>query len=205
MFRRAIAIAVVACMLTTASAPAFPTALARATAAPQVAFVQISPVMPPISPVMPPISPVAGLPNLGKLRPIRPVLPFPWYPGGYLPYYGYGYQQPPVVVVQVPTPVQSATQPPERTVIISNEFPATLVLEFPAAAEVWVNGEKSAEEPSSEWTLTSPVLKPGEEYTFKVKARWKAGGKTIEAERVIAVPGGKRSRAIVLSGTEIKE
>ena len=37
------------------------------------------------------------------------------------------------------------------------------------------------------------------------KARWKSGEKTYEAERSITVPGGKRSRALVVSGTEIKE
>jgi uncharacterized protein (TIGR03000 family) len=166
------------------------------------AFVQISPTMGPISPVSPAFGP--GRP--GRPFPPFPGFPgFPWYPG-YFPYYGYGYQQPPVVIVpvQYPAPV-GPPLPPERVVELSNEFPATLVMEFPAPAEVWVNGEKADAELTREWTLTSPVLKAGAEYTFKIKARWATGGKTYEAERSVVVPGGKRSRAIVVSGNEIKE
>jgi uncharacterized protein (TIGR03000 family) len=158
--------------------------------------------MGPISPVMPPLRP-GGIP----VRPGFPFPPFPGFPGGgFFPYwygYGYGYQQPPTVVV-VPTPTGPAA-PPERVVIPGNEFPAVLVLEFPAVAEVWINGEKGDAKPDREWTLTSPVLKPGEEFTFKVKARWKSGNKTYEAERSVTVPGGKRSRVLVVGGTEIKE
>ena len=162
-------------------------------------FLPISPVMPGISPVMPPLNPIGG----GK--PGKPIFPPIW--GGWFPYYGYGYGgQPPVIVVQVPAPVPvGPPPPPERVVVISNEFPAVLVLEFPAAAEVWVNGAKAEGEPTSEWTLTSPVLKAGGEFTFEVKARWKSGGKTFEAERSVVVAGGKRSRAIVVAGTEVKE
>ena len=183
-------------------------ATALVAAFPAASDAQVTPTMGPISPVMGPISPVPqplrpGFPH----RPGFPFPPFPGFPGGgYFPYwYGYGYQQPPtVVVVPVPTPV-APPEPPERVVILGNEFPATLVMEFPAPAEVWVNGEKSDAKPDREWTLTSPVLKPGEEFTFKVKARWKSSEKTYEAERSITVPGGKRSRALVVSGTEIKE
>jgi uncharacterized protein (TIGR03000 family) len=161
-------------------------------------FLPISPVMPGISPVMPPLNPIGG----GK--PGKPIFPFPPVWGGWIPY-GYGYA-PPVIVVQVPTPVPvGPPPPPERVVVISNEFPAVLVLEFPAAAEVWVNGAKAEGEPTSEWTLTSPVLKADGEFTFEVKARWKSGGKTFEAERSVVVAGGKRSRAIVVAGTEVKE
>ncbi|MBA4186414.1 MAG: hypothetical protein C0467_00200 [Planctomycetaceae bacterium] len=86
-----------------------------------------------------------------------------------------------------------------------NEFPAVLTLEFPAAAEVWVNGKKGEGDPTTEWTLTSPDLLKGTEYTFEVKARWTVGGKTFEYQRSIKVEGGNRSRALVVAGTEIKE
>jgi uncharacterized protein (TIGR03000 family) len=139
----------------------------------------------------------------------HPILPWGggWWGGGfpYNPYYGYGYG-PPAVVVPVPVPVPvGPPAPPERTVIVGNEFPAVLVMEFPAAAEVWVDGEKAKNEPNTEWTLTSPVLKAGGEYTFDVKGRWQSGGKTYEAQRKVTVPGGKRTRVLVVSGTEVKE
>jgi uncharacterized protein (TIGR03000 family) len=163
-------------------------------------FVPISPAMPGISPVPRPVVPG---------RPGRPIIPLPpIWGGGWFPYYGYGYpaQQPPVVVqVQAPPVVVGTPAEPDRVVVISNEFPATLVLEFPSAAEVWVNGKKAEDEATNEWVLTSPVLKQGEEYKFEVRGRWKSNGKTYEAERSIAVPGGKRSRSIVVAGAEVRE
>jgi uncharacterized protein (TIGR03000 family) len=150
----------------------------------------------------------------GGFKHHNPGFPFPrcwgsyrglFYLGGYG--YGYGYGSNPTVVVPVPYPVYIGPPepPPQPPIMLSNEFPATLVLEFPAAAEVWVHGQKGVGEPTTEWTLTSPVLKAGGEYTFEVKARWKVGGKSFEADRSVTVAGGKRTRAIVVAGTEVKE
>lgn len=165
--------------------------------------VQISPVARPISPVARPISPV-----MPPLRgPGRPIIWPPFF-GGFFPYYGYnyGYYAPPVVGFEVPEQFDNGpTAPGGRVVIPGNEFPATLVMQFPAEAEIWVNGQKSEEKAQEEWTLTSPVLKQGEEYTFKVKGRWKAGGKIYEVERTVKVSSGAQSRAIIVSGNEIKE
>lgn len=127
--------------------------------------------------------------------------------GGWFPGYGYGYGY---GLPLYAAPVQFAAPafvdpPPERTIVLANEFPAVLVIQFPAPAELWVDGKKGDGEPNTEWTLTSPVLKAGGEYTFEVKARWKSGGKTFEYTRSVTVAGGQRSRALVVSGTEIKE
>ncbi len=122
--------------------------------------------------------------------------------------FGYPYLVPAVPVLPAPNPVPAAptglpaAAPP---VIISNEFPAVLVVEFPAAAELWLNGVKAEGGPQTEWTLTSPVLKPGGEYTFEVKARWSVADKTFEYRRSLSVAGGKRSRALVLAGTEVRD
>jgi uncharacterized protein (TIGR03000 family) len=126
--------------------------------------------------------------------------------GGYYGYdYGYGYGMP-LYAAPVQFAAPAFVEPaPERTIALANEFPATLVMEFPAPAEVWVNGKKGDGEPNTEWTLTSPVLKAGGEFTFEVKARWASGGKTFEYTRSVTVAGGQRSRALVVSGTEIKE
>ncbi|AMV23042.1 hypothetical protein VT84_01430 [Gemmata sp. SH-PL17] len=123
--------------------------------------------------------------------------------GGY-DYGGYGYG--PVydyapVVVEVPVLPPS---PPQRRVVLANEFPATLALQFPAAAEVWLNGEKVEGEASEERVLTSPILKQGEQYTFDVKARWAVNGKTYENIRTVTLGSGDRSRLLVVSGAEVK-
>lgn len=141
--------------------------------------------------------------------------------GGFYPYYGYGYGYggygyggygwggpsyfSPSVTIQTPLYVPVPTAPAEPIVELSNEGTATLVLEFPAPAEVWVNGKKGEGEPQQTWTLASPSILLGTEYPFSVKARWKANGKTYEYERTVEVQAGKRSRSLVLSGTEIRE
>lgn len=127
---------------------------------------------------------------------------------------GYGFGNPyallpvvPVVpVVPVPVPVpQSPRRPEPPPLIPGNEFPAVLVLELPAPGEIWVNGRQAEGGPATEWVLTSPVLRAGGEYTFDVKARWTAGGKSYESQRAVTVVGGRRSRLLVLAGTEVRE
>jgi uncharacterized protein (TIGR03000 family) len=125
-----------------------------------------------------------------------------YIPFGYVPYYGFGYDEPYIAPNFQPTPAVGAT--PAPLVQISNEFPATLTLQLPAAGTVWVNGVKSEGKPNTEWALTSPVLQSGGRYTFDIKARWSAGGKDYEADRSITVDGGKRSKLMIVSGTEVK-
>jgi uncharacterized protein (TIGR03000 family) len=121
--------------------------------------------------------------------------------GGWAPFYGYTVPVP----VGVPVPVYIPVGPADPVVELSGEAPAVLVLQFPAEAEVWVSGKKGSGEPQVEWTLTSPPIQTGSDYTFDVKARWKAGGKTYEYSRVVTVAAGNRSRSLVFLGTEVKE
>jgi len=162
---------------------------------------------------MPAMSPApAGLSG-GFAQPGRPARPHlhPGYPfygvwpgyGGWAPVYGYPIEIP--VPFEVPIPVQVPVRPPEPPVELSGELPATLVLQFPAPAEVWVNDKKSPGEAQSEWTLTSPPIGVGTEYPFSVKARWTLNGKTFGYERSIAVAAGTRTRSLVVAGKEIKE
>jgi uncharacterized protein (TIGR03000 family) len=139
------------------------------------------------------------------------IFPSDWLSyGPYAPFSGFGYTYtPPLTVVEVPVvPVVVTPQRPARPSLVpvelSNEFPATLVMQFPADAQVWLDGKKQTGDAATEWTLTSPVLKAGAEHTFDVKARWKSGGKTYEATRSVAVPGGERKRVFVVSGTEVR-
>ena len=78
-------------------------------------------------------------------------------------------------------------------VVLANEFPATLTIQLPAG------------DAPKEYALMSPVLKPGEEYTFAVDVRWMSGGKTYEAKRSVTLGPGARSRLLIVSGEEVKE
>jgi uncharacterized protein (TIGR03000 family) len=128
--------------------------------------------------------------------------PWPLNPTFVNPYF----VQPVPVPVQVPVPTTAAQpRPVDPQIALSGQAKATLVVQFPAAAEIWVGGQKGDGDPAAEWTLTSPALKMGESYTFEVKGRWAAGGKTFEATRSVAVTAGDRSRAIIVSGTAVKE
>ena len=90
------------------------------------------------------------------------------------------------------------------TLAVANEFPATLTLQFPARAELWLNGDEVKDVTSDEHVLTSPVLKPGEQFTFDVKARWKVDGREYESTRAVTLGSGDRSRLFIVSGTEVK-
>jgi uncharacterized protein (TIGR03000 family) len=136
-----------------------------------------------------------------------PVFPFPVFGfGGYLPYGyydypDYGYRYVPGVLDSPPGVPVAPTDP---GVALANEFPAKLTVQFPAAAEVWLNGKKT-DGKGEEQVLTSPVLRPGQTFTFEVKARWQVGGKTYEANRTVTLAPGDKSRLFVVSGTEVKE
>jgi hypothetical protein len=140
----------------------------------------------------------------------------------------------PPIIEPIPVEVPPVVPPRDRErnprvgvmgppVAFSGEMNATVVVQFPAAAEIWVGGKQvrgdavaersrtsialiAAEGGSqpAEWTLTSPALKPGETHTFEVKGRWRVGGKTVEATRTVTVTAGDRKRSIVVSGTEVR-
>ena len=115
--------------------------------------------------------------------------------GWYVPYPTYGTEVP---VVEPPLPA-------EPTVVLANEFPAVLTLQFPSAAEVWVDGKKLPGGATEERVLTSPAVGASDKYTFNVKAQWKKEGKTYEMKRAVSLNGGDRSRMSIISGDEVKE
>ncbi|MCE9567177.1 MAG: hypothetical protein K8U57_34680 [Planctomycetes bacterium] len=114
---------------------------------------------------------------------------------GYAPTASFAFGGPSYVVDYQPAPVP----------VIGYSAPAVLTLEFPAPAELWVNGKKGDGKPTTEWVLTSPTLNSNTAYLFEVTARWTIGGKTYESERAVPVMSGNRSRALVVGGREIKE
>ena len=179
----------------------------------------IGPGMPitPSAPFRPgPVRPTIFVPNQPGLV-LSPILA-PWgYPttpfygagfGGF-GYGGYGYPYgglatPPVTVTQSVTNVVAA--PSAGTgVVLSGGYAATLTVQFPGAADVWLNGKKVDGTAAEERELTSPGMKAGESYTFDVKGRWTTGGKTYEAKRKVTLIPGDRSRLLVVSGEEVKE
>jgi uncharacterized protein (TIGR03000 family) len=126
---------------------------------------------------------------------------------GYGTGYGFGYPGmlpgPAALAPAAPVVVGPVFVP--DVVNLANEFPATLTLQFPAAAQVWLDGKKLTGSAAEERVLTSPVLRTGEKYTFNVKARWEKGGKTYEAKRAVALGAGDRSRLSIISGDEVRE
>jgi uncharacterized protein (TIGR03000 family) len=113
---------------------------------------------------------------------------------GYSPYYAFPYDQPAIEYIPAPAPM--------RVVELSNEFPATLTLDFPAAAKVWLDGKEVEGEAATERVLTSAVLKPGQTYTFKVRAEWESNGKTYTYTREATLGPGDHSKVQVVRGTE---
>jgi hypothetical protein len=176
----------------------------------------------PLSPGVRPASPFGpGMPFRAAPGPQRlagqannlffPVaMPWGWgygwsYPT-YNPWAGFGYEYGGLLPVLPPEPVEPAiTEPPTPTIVLANEFPATLTLQFPAAAEVWLGDKKVSDVAKEEQVLTSPVLKMGQLYTFEVRARWTTGGKTYETKRSVTLGPSDRSRLLVVSGEQVRE
>ncbi len=63
---------------------------------------------------------------------------------------------------------------------------ATLEMKIPARARVWIGGKRKRDS-GKERSYTSPALKEGEEYTFKVRIRWK----DQEVKRSVTVKAGE--------------
>jgi hypothetical protein len=130
-----------------------------------------------------------------------------FYPGyfgwGYDPF-DYGYWPDPYFELDPFAGYYPGNDPgPQRVVALSGEFPAALTLEFPAPAEVWVDGTKLAGMPATVWTVRSSVLRSGDHHTFHVKAEWTTKGQTYEYHRDASVEAGAQSRLLVVSGTAV--
>jgi len=81
----------------------------------------------------------------------------------------------------------------EPQIVLGNEFPATLTIQLPSG------------DTPKEYSLTSPVLRPDQRYTFAVNVRWVRGGKTYEAKRNVTLGSRDRGRLLIVSGDEVKE
>ncbi|MCS6865820.1 MAG: hypothetical protein RMJ56_12590 [Gemmataceae bacterium] len=173
----------------------------------------------PLGPGIMPGSPWGpGMPFANPLRPAQganPVLPnnplilLPWVFPGYFPWGiapGYGY--PWVVIPRVPAWPPVAGGEPRRGEPVrplSGEAPAQLTVQFPAAAEIWVAGQKMPGAACEEYVLVSPVLPALATHTFEIRARWTQNGKIYQARRTVTLAAGERSRLLVVSGDEVQE
>ncbi len=178
----------------------------------------LSPGVMPATPNSPgiPAGPIAQ-PAQGNVVYFPVAMPWGWGVGWgyqtYNPWTGFGYAYGgvlpanPVASPAATLPAATVEQPrrTEPAVVLAREFPATLAIQFPAAAEVWLDGKKVSGSAKDEQLLTSPVLKPTQTYTFLVKARWEKGGKTYEAKRAVTLGPGDHSRLMILSGDEVRE
>jgi uncharacterized protein (TIGR03000 family) len=74
----------------------------------------------------------------------------------------------------------------------TGDAPATVVVQVPADAELWFQGQKT-DLTGSQRTFTSPMLERGASYTYDVKARWTEDGKPVEKTRSVKVRAGERT------------
>lgn len=119
----------------------------------------------------------------------------------YNPYLGW----PGVAAYESPqAPPVQMLPPPQRIVELSGESTATLTLEFPAPAKVWLNDELVEGKAEAVRVLTSPAIRFGEKFTFRVRAKWERDGQTFEYTREAALGSGDRSKLLVVSGTAVK-
>ena len=120
-------------------------------------------------------------------------------------YYDYGptyvYGSAPVVVATPATVVPSiAAAPPDAAPTDTAETPpppptdgrARVQVLVPADAEVWFNGNPTTRR-GEQREFESPVLTPGHDYQYEIRAKWTDGGRVVDQTRAIVV----RANALV--------
>lgn len=141
---------------------------------------------------LPVVAPPGLLPGPFVPRPF-PGIGYPWFGG-------YGYSPINPVYVWTPPVFDSAPPPaPNGPPAIVPELPAEWTIEFPAIADVTLNGAPAPGDGTVR-KLTSPALKPGATYTFAVTAQWTTDGKQYEWDRTLTLGSGQRSRSTVTRG-----
>ncbi len=145
---------------------------------------------------------------------VLPPIVFPPIWGGlwggiYSPFFPGFAPQPQVFVVPVPAPVAPLAPSPARLAEAADRAaataPATLTLELPTAtAEVWLNGEPQPSSANATRRLSSAALPLGQEFLFRVRARWIDAGTTYEAEQKSTVRAGERGKVTIYAGSPVK-
>ena len=161
--------------------------------------VPFRPIYPGVRPAPLPVRPWPYRPPFGPAYPVvgpvyAPIGPWGYYGPG-VSYYPptSGFSTGPSLVAP---PLQGAGS---SSPVVDPEMVAELTIEFPADAEITVNGEAVAGTAPAR-TLTSPPLRGGMAQTFAVKARWTKDGQKYEWERTVTLGPGERSRISVARG-----
>jgi uncharacterized protein (TIGR03000 family) len=104
------------------------------------------------------------------------------------PLYPYGYHPP----RHEPVILHDEFVPPSPEVVVPQDPNAALLnVSVPADAEVWLEG-KPTNQTGSHRQFESPALKPGQEYTYTIRARWKDEGRNVEVMRLLSVHAGDK-------------
>ncbi len=90
---------------------------------------------------------------------------------------------------QAPTPEKIKTAPEPKKTELNVPAPATLVVELPAEAKLLIDNQPTTSTGDSR-VFVSPVLNPGKEYHYTLKAEIVRDGKPVQVEQVIAVRAG---------------
>jgi len=105
-------------------------------------------------------------------------------------YYGYplttsAYQQPMNNDVYTYPPTTYRSYYPPN----ASSLPATIELVVPADAQVWFNGQATAQTGTVRRFVTPP-LNPDNDYSYELKVRWSKDGQPTEETRTITVVAG---------------
>ena len=93
-----------------------------------------------------------------------------------------------------PTDQTTTPSPPTpKTTDLDNAAPATIVVNVPADARLTIDGEATTST-SAQRVFVSPVLNPGQEYHYTLKAEFKKDGKTVSVSKDVTVKAGNETR-----------
>jgi uncharacterized protein (TIGR03000 family) len=80
----------------------------------------------------------------------------------------------------------------------------SLEVRVPADAEIFVEGEKTAQKGTLR-RFVSPPITPGTRYTYEIKAKWMEGGREVDRTRKVDVRAGDRLRVDLTKPSEEKD
>ena len=124
-------------------------------------------------------------------------------PLGGSPYGGESYAAGTLYQAPVAYGVSRAVLPPANAVPIAPTDRAVLSVQVPTGATVSVEGADT-KQTGTDRVFVSPPLKPGQDYSYTVKAQWKLNDKAVEQTQKVTVRAGRRSALLFLPGDVAK-
>jgi uncharacterized protein (TIGR03000 family) len=109
---------------------------------------------------------------------------------GGIPYGGYGHGGGMVMPGTARPGGEKAPRPKEKKEESMVPAPATIVVELPPDAKLLIDNEATTSKGGSR-LFQSPILNPGKEYQYTLKAEVVRDGKPIKAEQVVTVRAGQ--------------